>query len=164
MMALAREWLLGITGAAILAALAEGIMPEGGVKRVGRLVCGLILLLAVLRPVVTLELPSVAQGAQAYWNEIEEQAGRLKEGTDERMKTIIEERSAAYVTDKAAQLGFACRVQVACARGEAGMYLPWSAQITGDLSDVEQSALTQWLQEDLGIPLERQEYRMEESP
>ena len=47
MMDAAREWLLGVTAAAILAALAEGLMQEGGPKRVGRLVCGLVLLAAV---------------------------------------------------------------------------------------------------------------------
>ena len=50
MMDAAREWLLGVTAAAILAALAEGLMQEGGPKRVGRLVCGLVLLAAVFRP------------------------------------------------------------------------------------------------------------------
>jgi len=50
MMELVRGWLLGITGAAILAAVADGLMPEGGVRQVGKLVCGLVLLFAVLAP------------------------------------------------------------------------------------------------------------------
>ena len=50
MMELVKQWLLGITGAAVLAALAEGIMPEGGIRQVGKLTCGLLLLSAVLRP------------------------------------------------------------------------------------------------------------------
>ena len=53
MMDAAREWLLGVTAAAILAALAEGLMQEGGPKRVGRLVCGLVLLAAVAFDVYT---------------------------------------------------------------------------------------------------------------
>lgn len=58
MMDAAREWLLGVTAAAILAALAEGLMQEGGPKRVGRLVCGLVLLAAVFRPAAELTLPA----------------------------------------------------------------------------------------------------------
>lgn len=49
MMAGVGSWLLSITGASVLCALADGLMPAGPVRRVGRLVCGLVLL-AVTSP------------------------------------------------------------------------------------------------------------------
>ena len=121
MMDAAREWLLGVTAAAILAALAEGLMQEGGPKRVGRLVCGLVLLAAVFRP-------------------------------------------AAYVMDKAAELGITCQVRVTCTQEEAGVFLPWRCSVTGDLAQEEQEQLVREIQSDLDIPAQRQEYIREESP
>ena len=50
MMGAARSWLLGVTAAALAVALAQALTPEGTVKKVGRLVGGMVLLLAVAKP------------------------------------------------------------------------------------------------------------------
>ena len=55
MMELVGNWLTGVTAAAILCALANSLMPDGPVRRVGRLACGLAVLAAVLGPVLRLE-------------------------------------------------------------------------------------------------------------
>ena len=157
MMDAAREWLLGVTAAAILAALAEGLMQEGGPKRVGRLVCGLVLLAAVFRPAAELTLPAEG-GLSGYSAQIEEQADRLRTDTNDWMKLVIEEQCAAYVMDKAAELG------VTCTQEEAGVFLPWRCSVTGDLAQEEQEQLVREIQSDLDIPAQRQEYIREESP
>ena len=145
MMDTAREWLLGVTAAAILAALAEGLMQEGGPKRVGRLVCGLVLLAAVFRPAAELTLPAEG-GLSGYSAQIEEKADRLRTDTNDWMKLVIEEQCAAYVMDK------------------AGVFLPWRCSVTGDLAQEEQEQLVREIQSDLDIPAQRQEYIREESP
>lgn len=50
MMGAVRSWLLAVIAASLLCAVAGALMPPGGVKRVGRLVCGLVMLAAVLSP------------------------------------------------------------------------------------------------------------------
>ena len=159
MMDAAREWLLGVTAAAILAALAEGLMQEGG----PRLVCGLVLLAAVFRPAAELTLPAEG-GLSGYSAQIEEQADRLRTDTNDWMKLVIEEQCAAYVMDKAAELGITCQVRVTCTQEEAGVFLPWRCSVTGDLAQEEQEQLVREIQSDLDIPAQRQEYIREESP
>ena len=51
-----RLWLLSILTVSLVCALADAMMPAGAVKKVGRLVCGLVLAAVVLTPVVTLDL------------------------------------------------------------------------------------------------------------
>ncbi len=155
MMDAAREWLLGVTAAAILAALAEGLMQEGGPKRV--------LLAAVFRPAAELTLPAEG-GLSGYSAQIEEQADRLRTDTNDWMKLVIEEQCAAYVMDKAAELGITCQVRVTCTQEEAGVFLPWRCSVTGDLAQEEQEQLVREIQSDLDIPAQRQEYIREESP
>ena len=41
---------------------------------------------------------------------------------------------------------------------ENGLYLPWEAEVTGAITDVQQSRMTQTIAEDLGVPMERQHY------
>ena len=52
MMELLRQWLVGVTCAAMIIALADSLTPSGTVRKVGKLVGGLVLLLAVLQPVL----------------------------------------------------------------------------------------------------------------
>ena len=50
MMGAVRSWLLAVIAVSLLCAVAEALMPSGAVKRVGRLVCGLVLVGAILSP------------------------------------------------------------------------------------------------------------------
>ena len=51
-----RSWLLAVTAVSLLCALAGALMPKGPVERVGRLVCGLVMLAAVLSPLARPDL------------------------------------------------------------------------------------------------------------
>lgn len=163
MMALVRGWLLGITGAAILAALAEGAMPEGSVKQVGKLACGLVLLVAVLQPL------NQEQGIEGGWlpdnteEEIQKQTQMLQEEVDVQMRAVIEEELSAYSMDKAAQLGIGCQVRVTCALREDGVFLPEEVQIWG-VSLEERQRLAGVLEEDLGLEPEQVRFREGEAP
>ena len=147
MIGLIRGWLLGITAAAILAALAEGMMPEGGVKQVGKLVCGLMLVTAVLRPLGRVEVTDLAP-LLAY---DEQQSQVLQEEADGRMKAIIEEELSAYSMDKAAQLGVVCWIQVVCRLDGEGVFLPVSAEISGVPQGQGRQLVTEFLCADLGL-------------
>ena len=165
MMAGVGSWLLSITGASVLCALADGLMPAGPVRRVGRLVCGLVLLAVILAPLAQLDLEGGQRWLEEYHLGLEDRTQELERQVDEQMKTIIEQEYAAYIVDKAAQLGAECQVEVLCAPEGDGAFLPWQVTVTGDLTSVQREQLTQQIQEDLGVPPERQQYgTKEESP
>ena len=54
-MTLLRTWILSVTACAMVIAAAEALMPDGAVKRVGKLTGGLILVLGLLQPLVKLD-------------------------------------------------------------------------------------------------------------
>ena len=81
------------------------------------------------------------------------------------MKAIIEQEFAAYIVDKADQMGVVCTAQVACQAGEDGVFLPQSAQVVGNFSPQQRETLAQMLEEELGLPRDRQTIQTkEESP
>ena len=84
------NWLIGVTAAALLCALADSLMPEGAVRRVGRLALGLVMLAAVLRPLVQIEAVSPAELWSDYQAQTAQEQQRLEEERDQTMKTIIE--------------------------------------------------------------------------
>ena len=55
MMAGVQLWLRSVLAVSLLCALADALTPQGGVKRVQRLVCGLVLAAAALGPAVRLD-------------------------------------------------------------------------------------------------------------
>lgn len=158
MMAGVGSWLLSITGASVLCALADGLMPAGPVRRVGRLVCGLMLLAVILAPLAQLDLEGGQRWLEEYHLGLEDRTQELERQVDEQMKTIIEQEYAAYIVDKAAEMGLNCTARVSCRAEENGLYLPDRTEVAGPLSQEERGRLSQLIQEELGVPADRQAY------
>ena len=146
-----RSWLTLLITVSVLCAVADSLMPAGAVKQAGRLVCGLVLLCAVLAPVPGLDLEAGQRWLEHYHSEVELRKKVLEEQVDEGMKTIIEREYAAYVMDKAAELGVDCQAQIQC-RMQDELLLPEEAVVRGVFTQEEQAALAHVLEQDLGIP------------
>ncbi|MDD7288439.1 MAG: stage III sporulation protein AF [Clostridiales bacterium] len=162
-MELIRTWILTVTVSALVIAGAEALMPQGSVKRVGKLTGGLILVLGILQPLVTMDYDQLYDlvntlPAGSIRQETLDQAAR------EPMKGIIEEELAAYIVDKGAQLGLTCTARVTCETGEDGVPLPKSVTVTGTMSPDQQEQLCQAITQDLGLAREDQIYISEETP
>ena len=152
----------GITAAAILCALANSLMPEGAVRRVGKLACGLLMLSAVLRPLVEVEALSPGDLLKDYQARAAVQAQTLEEERNAALKSVIEQEFAAYIVDKAAQMGAACTAQVTCQLGEDGVFLPRSAALQGSFTPRQKEDMACILEEELAIPRARQSFPTKE--
>lgn len=159
MMGLVRQWLLGVTAAALVLALAEALAPEGGAKKVCRLAGGLALLLAAVGPAAGLLNESPLTGALEGWRERTQSVQRdLEEQSDRFYLTIIEEETAAYVMDKARALGFDCEAEVVYGYDEEGVPCPWEITARGQWTQEGREKLARLLEEELGVPVQRQYY------
>ena len=144
-----RGWLLCVTCAAMLAAMAETLMQDGQIKVVGKLVCGLLLIFAVLRPLKE-NATDLTQNWEYHRLQLEEETLRLQSQTGEQMKQVIEVQMSAYSMDKAAQSGIECEIKVSCRTADGG-FLPQSAQVAGVNSGEEMERVAAILTQDLGI-------------
>ena len=157
-----RSWLLAVIAASLLCAVAGALMPPGGVKRVGRLVCGLVMLAAVLSPLAGPDLGEGQRWLEDYLAAVGQREAELTQEVDDQMKTIIEGEYAAYIVDKAAELGLTCRARVECQPSEDGLYLPVRTEVAGPMTAEVQGRLIRTIAEDLGVPPEAQIYMEEE--
>ena len=157
-----RQWILKIVVISMLCAVAEELMPSGAVKRVGKLACGFAILWGMLTPMVRIRDYLQNEWGGEYDLRLEQNMQELKEQVEWQRKDIIEKKYAAYIVDKAAELGVTCTVQVRCRQGEEGLYFPEYVKLTGPFSDVVQSQMTQYLEEELEISALGQEYYWEE--
>ena len=162
MMAGVQLWLRSVLAVSLICALADALTPEGGVKRVQRLVCGLVLAAAALGPAVRLDVEGGQRWLEDCLDGLELRREQLKEETG--MKSIIERSFAAYIVDKTAQLGLSpVQARVEC-REEDGVYLPKALRVSGPLTREEQEELSRVLEEELGVAREAQTYDEEEEP
>lgn len=155
MMGVLRAWLLGIACAAMLLALAQAMTPAGTVRKVGQFMGGLVLLLMVVKPVLHMDFSSLARSVQENWaapQEIEAMANV----NQSLLKTIIAERTGAYILDKAQALGVPCAAAtVTCTAGEDGMPYPTTVTLDAPYS----AALARAIEAELAIPADHQTYQ-----
>ena len=117
-----------------------------------RLVGGLLLTLAILRPLAGMDWEGPALEAGSFQSRTAEQAEIYRKNQQEALAAVIEEKTAAYIWDKANELGLSCEVRVAAAAGESGIPLPDAVTITGSYS----AALAACIEKEVGIPAGKQ--------
>ena len=152
MMGTLREWLASVVTVALLLALAQTLIPEGTVRRIGSFAGGLILLLTLLQPLSGGDPIRLETEFESCRQEIEDRRQELQQAGDRALAAIIEEQTAAYISDKAAALGTPVQVRVETEMGADGVTVPVSAQLKGAYSE----ALSVYMEQELGIPRERQ--------
>lgn len=147
-----RSWLLSIVCAAVIAALANTLCPEGPPKKLTRLSGGLLLLLVVLAPVRRLEGEDMAAAMAKYqlWPEGAVQA--MAQEDQELRKAIIARQTAAYISDKAAALGiWEPQVWVSCRLTGDGFPAPASVTVRGSGPQEAWQALQRAITADFGL-------------
>ena len=140
-----REWLAAVVAVSLLLAAVQSLVPEGNLKRIASFTGGLLLLLVLLQPLEDLTGSLAAPDFGKYSRTVQDRQAELEQ--------------AAYIWDKAAELGLSVTVRVETAAGEAGVPLPWSAEVTGPWSQ----ELSAYMERELGIPQERQVWHEQES-
>jgi len=147
-----RTWLLGIVLTAFAGGLARQLAPQGREQAMVRLVSGLLLTLAILQPLSQVDWEGLSLEAGAFQAQSGDLAESYRKNQEEALRAIIEEKTEAYIWDKANRLGLDCAVSVTAAAGESGIPLPDTVTIRGGYSE----ALAVCMEEEVGIPAEKQ--------
>ncbi|MBE6996369.1 MAG: stage III sporulation protein AF [Ruminococcaceae bacterium] len=147
-----REWLCSVLVVSLLLAIAELLLPEGSIRKIGSFTGGLVLLLTLLRPFPGLrsEIPDLRW--DVYEQEIVQRREELAAVGNRDLQELIESRTGAYISDKADSLGISVTVRVGTEENAEGVPVPERVEITGEYSP----ELAAWLESELAVPAERQ--------
>ena len=159
MMELIRTWLIGVTCVAMILALADGITPKGSVKRVCKMAGGAVLLLTAIGPVAKLEDADIPRITEKYQTRAEEYRMALSEENNSLYESIIAEETAAYILDKAKELGMQCHVSVTVGWESDGTARPAGVSLFGTWTQTQKEQLCGIVEADLGIPKELQYFK-----
>lgn len=113
-MTMFKTWLFGVVAAAMALSILYGLLPKGAMMTVAKCVGSVVLMLVMLRPLMSLE-PWGLFDTYDYWEtEIVEQTETLAEENLRDMEFLIEEETAAYISEKGVQMGVEVHAEVRC--------------------------------------------------
>lgn len=141
-----RTWLLGIIAAGMVTALLYALLPRGRMKTIARGCGGVVLLLAVVQPVMELDLGSFTVSYRAYEQEIRELTEQYRQENNRELAGLIEEKTGAYIASKGRALGLSCEVQVETEERDG---VPYPCAVTLDIPEDE--SLAAWIWQELAI-------------
>lgn len=150
-MAFLRQWLLGVVACATLVSAAGQICPEGALRKIARLTGGLLLLLAMLRPLGALRPAESLPDADGYREEVARLERELSAERENALRHGIASELEAYIEDKAGALGAEVRAEAEL-ETRGGVPLPKRVTLRGAYSE----ALSAFLASELGIAKEKQ--------
>ena len=148
MMEQLRTWLLGVVLAAFATGLANELVPKGRERALVRMIGGLLMVLALLRPLGTIAWESVSVPTMNFTD----QAENYRREQENALSAIIAERLETYIWDKATELGIKCSVQIEMSCGKSA--IPTAETV--EVGAVYDPVLAAWLEEVVGIPAEKQ--------
>jgi len=153
----AGEWFTSIVVVTALLGAVRQFLPEGALRQMGSFTGGLILILVILGPLPEVELDRIGTDLEAYSREIRQQSEVLAAESERELAGLIEERTAAYISEQAQRMGLDIEARVETEPGADGVPVPTEAELTGERSE----ALAAWITAELGIPEERQAWNDE---
>lgn len=151
MMTYLRAWLMSVVASAVLVSIAEQLTDGAAMRRAVRFVGGLLLMLALLRPLLRLELALPELTPDDYRAAVETLERELSAQRSDALSSSIAGRTQAYIEDKADELGLAVRAVVALEEHD-GVPLPESVTLYGRKNEV----LGAYIARELGIAEEKQ--------
>lgn len=155
---LLHNWILGLTAAAIVAALAQLITPKGPVEKVTGFLSAIMLTAALLSPLLELDMDIFTWSMAEYRETVAEVTQNMETRENRLLRAYIEESCAAYILDEARVLGIdGGEVEVSTKWGNEA-WIPNEASMTMSVTSEQKRRLTDWIASQLGIPAERQRW------
>ncbi len=147
-----RSWVIGIAGAAMVTAAAMTVTPEGKVKKIVALICGLMTVLVLLKPLTGFDYASFSKYLTQYRNDAEAFSSNIESENENLKRRIIEDKCQAYILDKGKSLGITeLAVTVTAEWSEDGFWYPIGASLVTNANGETRDKLSQGIEAELGI-------------
>ena len=141
------SYILSVTAAAVVAAVLLTLSGKGTAEKLIRMLAGIFMTLAVVSPLLKLELPDPRQWLMPYAEDGQAAAAEGEKMAEDAAHTFIKERVESYILDKAARCGASLTVEVEL--DSEGV--PVGAALTGAVPPDTKTRLIRILRADLGL-------------
>lgn len=153
-----REYFLTMILTGIFASVVQIMLPAGFCKRIAGICGGLLLVITAISPITRLDYDQIAESISRIQIADLEASSGLTIDNKSLISQIIKEQTESYILDKAAEILFAPKT-VDVTVCESGDYpVPESVTVCGPYSESQRTRLTAWIERELAIAPEHQEW------
>lgn len=149
------QYLLSVTGAAMLCGVTVRLLPkQGTAAAIGRMLAGVFLALTIMGPLGKLQIGDIQDWSQDLQDQAAQAVAQGQSQSRASLEALIKERTAAYILDKARNLGLSLSVTVEVSGQE--LPVPVRVHLVGSAGPYARARLQAIMEEDLGIKKEQQ--------
>ena len=157
MMGNVRGYLLAIVAACMITVLANAMLRNQTVKRVVRLVGGVLVILAVVTPLLSLSPERLMSELESVTSRYDFNTDAVEKTIQEQLEIHIKQTAETYIEQKASELG--ATVQAEVRLSDETYPVPVHAKIIGTVTPEQMAQLAEMMRDSLGISTEEQEWR-----
>ncbi len=155
-----RTYLSCVVAVCLLATLAMAMVQQERIGGVVRLISGLLVVLVVLRPLPSVDLTGLTEKLFSIGGrEFDEEA--VQREYQARLRENIKRDTEHYIEKKAEELGAFVRAEVEL--NDEEYPIPVAVRLIGLVNHRQFPELSRFVREGLGIPIERQDWVMDEA-
>ena len=155
-----REWLSSVIAVTLLVTVAQKLIPEGAIRKIAAFISGLILLVALLKPLLNLKIVDLSEVLSEYTLLLETQEEKFGNITKEEWRFRVEEMTAVHIEEYAAKQGIVATVIVDTEFNENDIPIPTTISINGDYHE----AVAAWIETEIGVPKQQQHWEKSTAP
>ena len=148
------ESICTVTAAALVVSVLMSLAGHGSMRALVKLVAGVFMALTLISPLMKLEFPDINTWMHALETDGYAAAQAGAGLAEDARRTIIKERTQAYILDKAARYGAALEVDVTVNKNG----IPDAVTLTGSISPYAKAAISRELSAELGMEEEMQRW------
>lgn len=141
-----------------MVSLGGSLLKSPRTKRAAALCGGCLLLLTALGPLVRVDLTRIPDGLSDLLGRRAEDLAEAREKNDAILRALVEDQTEAWLAARGEALGADCDFSVTAEAREAGLWVPVAVEIRGTWTPDQRQALARAMEEDLGIPPDRQRW------
>ena len=153
-----RTYFVSIVAVCMISVLATVLVHDPKLKKIVRFVGGILILLVVAKPLMSLDGESLVRSIQRAEGSFAFDSSKIAQQSNQMLKELIKENTETYIEDKARELGAAVQAEVEVHDGEYPE--PYSVTLIGTLNPVQAQQLQAYITDALGIAAEHQEWKL----
>lgn len=157
------EMIMRLSALSILCGTVMTVMPAGGCRKICNLLCTAAFISCLLSPLIEFDFEQYALES-ARLHETEAAFSQKAADTEDKLlRSVIERKYSEYILDKAMTLGISgLAVKLELRWDASGIWVPHSADFTGNWSLEQKTKLKTLIRDELGIPEERQHWNIDQ--
>ena len=153
-----KTYLISVVAVCMITVIADVLIQKSGLKRIVRLLGGLLVLMVAIRPLLSLDMSRISTYLLEVNSNYRFDTANIKSTQQELLRQQVRQSAEKYIEDEAKSLGATLQAEVTLSDGEYPV--PVSVILIGTLSPEQAQTVGAYIAAALDIPAERQEWRL----